>query len=393
MPDSQSDAHQNGHISPDAWPRLRAETEPERRPWPETETTSQEPDDPSLPETEQLPERRIATGPELSPAVATYLEQAAGSLFAGRAVELQETWDGSENLLWRIGVEGFDGAAVLKLYPDAGLARGRRQVDGHERFADAGLAPRTYWFDRAPEGLPEPLVVYGWMEGTPLEADNDEGLLLLADAAAAIHQSSPEGINRYGTQPLSLSSWLELQRASVSALVPWLANRSSALARAFETLSASALTLATASLPLWQGLPLAPVHGDLLPENVLLTPSSASPVTLLDWENFGLGDPAREVARLLHHVHLPDGGNAWLERYLSAVHLPEMGTRINVYRHLLPFESLCDLLTTVRTNPPELDPDGREEGAMLLDLLHHTACSALGLSPEHHAPDYSSILA
>ncbi len=47
-------------------------------------------------------------------------------------------------------------------------------------------------------------------------------------------------------------------------------------------------------------LPPAPVHGDLRLDNVL---SSDGGVVLLDWEMFGLGDPALEVARFLHDSH------------------------------------------------------------------------------------------
>ncbi|MGL4651085.1 MAG: phosphotransferase family protein, partial [Caldilineaceae bacterium] len=242
-----------------------------------------------------------------------------GSLFAGREIEILAAWDGSENLLWRFAVSGFEGTAVLKLYPDAGLARGRRQVDGPDRFAVAGLAPRVYWFDRAPANLPEPLIVYGWTEGKAIEPGDDNALLLMADVAAAIHSSSTEGINRYSTQPLSLASWLELQRATVNCLLPWLESHDPTLAAAISALSTRALALAAAGLPLWQDATLAPVHGDLAPENVVQVAGEAqSPILLLDWEQYGLGDPAREAARLLHLSAPADGGAAWLTRYFAA---------------------------------------------------------------------------
>ncbi len=339
-------------------------------------------------------ERRIATGAELTPAVLAYLQQAPGSLFAGREVALHAAWDGDDNLLWRVGVEGFEGAAVLKLFVDAGLARGRRTLDAHERCAGTGLAPRSFWFDRAPESLPEPLLVYGWVEGAALEGSSDE-LLLLAEAAAALHGSSPEGISRYGTQPLNLSSWLELQRASVRSLAPWLAARDQSVAAAFESLARHALAGAEAALPLWQNAPLRPVHGELLPQNALRTAGGPAPVLLLDWEHYGLGDPAREAARLLHAAAPPDDGAAFLSRYLPPLQgaLPALDARIAAWRRLLDFEALTGLLTALRTAPPLLAPEAAAEVAMLLGLLHGAAERALAAPNRPPETDYAAILA
>jgi hypothetical protein len=143
------------------------------------------------------------------------------------------------------------------------------------------------------------------------------------------------------------------------------------------------------------------VHGDLLPENALLTPGRTNPLLLLDWECYGLGDPAREAARLLHVAAPDDGGAAWLDRYLPPLLpvLPTLPERIAFYRRLLPFESLADMLTTLRTAPPRLDAAARDEAALLLALLHRAAAAALpaegadaGLDAADVA-DYSLLLA
>jgi hypothetical protein len=325
------------------------------------------------------PQTRVATGAELTGEVATYLERAPGSLFAGRPAHIVAQWDGSENLLWRFEVEGFEGSAVLKLFPDAGLARGRRAVDAHERYADAGLAPRIFWYDRAPEGLPEPLIVYGWVEAPRSALEDSEALGLLADVAAQIHTGSVEGISRYGSQPLSLASWLELHRASVGAILPWLEAASPLLPAAFATVATQALAVAEAALPLWRDVPLCPVHGDLLPEHALRTPDGPSPLLLVDWEGFGLGDPAREVARLIRFLAAEDAQVAfrWLMRYLAQAPPPNLAERIDVYVSLLPFESLCRLLDSLRMAPPPLTADEREETAALLGMAHSLAEATL----------------
>ena len=76
---------------------------------------------------------------DLTAAIHTYLTTAPASGFAGQDVRVVDAWRGEDNLLWRVTAGGQE--AVVKLYLDAGQARGRRQADGQRLFAPPGLAP------------------------------------------------------------------------------------------------------------------------------------------------------------------------------------------------------------------------------------------------------------
>jgi aminoglycoside phosphotransferase (APT) family kinase protein len=122
----------------------------------------------------------------------------------------------------------------------------------------------------------------------------------------------------------------------------------SALLVTFELLAAKAGDLVATALPLWANTPPAPVHGDLRLENIINTWGTA---VLLDWELFGLGDPALDVATFLHlsQAELGEDGEAeWLEAYLARFDQPRLVQRIDVYRRLLPFQSVCFLLGGLR---------------------------------------------
>jgi aminoglycoside phosphotransferase (APT) family kinase protein len=61
-------------------------------------------------------------------------------------------------------------------------------------------------------------------------------------------------------------------------------------------------------------------------------------VLLLDWEMFGLGDPALDVARLLQREAqslTADQVEGWLARYLPIVDQPAMAERIDIFQRLL----------------------------------------------------------
>ena len=100
-----------------------------------------------------------------------------------------------------------------------------------------------------------------------------------------------------------------------------------------------------AALPLWDQPPVA-VHGDLRLENLL---NSFGTAILLDWEMFGLGDPALETARFLHEQRTavsPELLDDWLGTYLDILSDPVAQVRIDVYRRrLLPLQDAAYLLS------------------------------------------------
>jgi hypothetical protein len=274
-----------------------------------------------------------------------------------------DQWEGRDNLLWR--VEGRGQEAVVKLFLDAGQARGRRQYDAQERFAHFGIAPHPLWFDRYPEGLSRQVLVYRWMPGEPFDLADPRHMASLAQSVAQLHNGDPADVRRFCPHPVNLDYFWRVLRGGIPALQRWLAGQQTdELHRLFDGWAANAQALVEASLPLWQNTPPAPVHGDLRAENVI---DGFGVAVLLDWEMFGLGDPALDVATLLHlsgDMLAPAAADEWLEHYLSGFDQPGLGPRIAIYRKLLPFEDVCFLFNGLREHLHQPDPRDEFSGAL-----------------------------
>ncbi len=279
--------------------------------------------------------------------VQTYLTTAAESGFHGQAVEMLDAWQGRDNLLWRAEAGGRE--LVVKLYIDAGQVRSRRQFDGQDLFHRISAAPRPLWYDWQPEGLTRPVLVYEWMPGGVVDPTDGASLQASARLLAQIHSTDTEGMDRFSPHPVNLDYQWRLLNTSASNINVWLTKiGASEMQDSFRLLTEGAKQLVTQAEPLWQGLLPTPVHGDIRLENMI---QAYGTVVFLDWEMFGLGDPALEVAGFLHmnHAELSDDVRAeWLDGYLSTVDQQGIEPRIEVYRRLLPFQSTCFLLDGLR---------------------------------------------
>lgn len=289
---------------------------------------------------------------ELTQDVHTYLTTSPGSNFLNREVTMLAMWEGTSNLLWRVESGGQE--AVVKYYQDAGQARGRRQLDGQERFYPLGIAPRPLWFDRYPTGLSRQVLVYEWQPGEPLEAPDEAQLMRFAQAVAQVHSGDPAEVRRFSPNPINLDYLWNVLHGGMSALQQWLHEREvPQIVDLLQRLDANAQALVEAALPLWQGVAPTPVHGDLKLEN---TVDSFGTLVLLDWELFGLGDAAYDVAGFLEmsQTELDEERRAlWLESYLATFDQPNLAQRIGVYGRILPLQSLSYLLHGLRRSTPE----------------------------------------
>jgi thiamine kinase-like enzyme len=288
---------------------------------------------------------------ELSTAIHHYLTTSTGSLFAERTVTLLEQWTGADNLLWRVECAGQE--AVLKYYLDAGQVRGRRQFDGQERFHALGIAPQPLWFDRYPTGLSRQVLVYQWQPGAPLTTPTDAQLTRFAQTVAQVHNADPSDVQRFSPNPLNLDYLWKILDGGLPPLYAWLqAVDTPHLMARLQQLAEEGAALVQATLPLWQGVAPTPVHGDLKLENVL---DSLGNVLLLDWELFGLGDAAYDVALFLQMnqaLLATDAQELWLESYLATIEQPGIEARIGVYTQLLPLQNLSFLLHGLRRSTP-----------------------------------------
>jgi aminoglycoside phosphotransferase (APT) family kinase protein len=314
--------------------------------------------------------------------ILAYLTEAPASGFAGQAVEIVDHWQGSANLLWHVEARGQE--AVLKFYLDAGQVRSRRQYDGQALFAPYGLAPQPLWLDRIPETLPRSVMVYRWAEGEPFDAGDRYQWQGLAQVLAEVHSAPVDDMQRFSPRPVNLSYFWSVLGPSLPPLQNWLASqRLVRLADLVGHLHRGGQQAVDTALPLWGQAPVA-VHGDLRLENVL---NSFGAVVLLDWEMFGLGDPALEVARFLRDQQQsvsPEILEDWLERYLERLGDPTAQQRIEVYRRqLLPLQDAAYLLSggMKLTADDRHSPELQESAEFLTTTLHQAlAQAALALS-------------
>jgi Ser/Thr protein kinase RdoA (MazF antagonist) len=312
---------------------------------------------------------------DLTASIHTYLTTAPASGFAGRAVTVRAHWQGDDNLLWRVDADSDapDGdAVVVKLFLDAGQARGRRQFDGQQIFAPPRLAPAPLWFDRYPEGLARQVLVYRWVEGRAVDVSDAHDLTALAISVAAVHNHDASSVRRISPRAVSLDYFWRVLAGGLPPTVRWLEEANCPrLAELVRKLEATAAAVVGDALPLWQGASPTPVHGDLRLQNALIQGDRA---LLLDWEMFGLGDPALDAAALLFHEAsaLGAAGRAsWLESYCAYCHSPDIVERIDIYSRLLPLQHFADLLGRLRqlTAAERRDPDFRNNTAFLRQTL------------------------
>ena len=316
--------------------------------------------------------------------VEMYLAAAPTSEFNGMNIHMIAEWEGTDNLLWRVRADERD--AVLKLYLDAGQARSRRQFDGMQMFAPLGSSPRPLWFDRYPEGLSRQVLVYEWAEGDALDPAEPFALEALADTMAEVHSADPNDVRRFSPVPLNLDFYWRVERGSFAQIQEWLQGLAvPTFAELFDGLVARYEELVAGALPLWNSVPPTPVHGDPRLENQLLARGRA---ILLDWEMFGLGDPAREIASFfyLNQDSLSARGKAeFLAHYLTRVAPANLAERVSIYEQLLPFQTICYLLNGLRTMPEEL-PDGPNTLAFLQETLNVSLQQVTDQSQLNFAP-------
>jgi hypothetical protein len=310
--------------------------------------------------------------------VYNYLTEAEASTLAGQVVEIVKRWQGRDNLLWQFRGAGQE--SVLKLYLEAGQVRADRQFSGQELFARQGLAPRPLWQERQPEGLPRPILVYEWLDGEPLDLANPLHGEALAASVATIHSSDPGEHGRFSPHPVNLAYFWRIWQASRQPLHGWLLDRGAQrFAAQAEKLWTQVEQLMAAALPFFGEMPPALIHGELMAENALLYRGQA---LLVDWEFFGIGDPAQEVARFLfyHSQEMDEAAQeSWLQRYLAGMDDPSLEGRIALYRRLLSFHALTFLLDGLRRELSE-DPAQAAELAESRQFLIETIAATFAQS-------------
>lgn len=277
-----------------------------------------------------------------------YLTSAPGSLFAHQEIKFLAHWEGDANLLWRVRAAGQE--AVVKLFLDAGQARSRRQFDGHTLFAPLGLAPQPLWADRYPHGMSRQLIVYRWIDGETIDTTDPGALQAWAQTIATLHSAPTDAVRRFSPHPINLDFYWRIEQGSIAQIKKWLEPSGLAITTQFNVVAAATAELVHASLPLWAAARPVAVHGDLARAHTLV---ERSRIMLVDWEMFGLGDPALDAARLLQRESQtlqPHQFAQWLDAYFQVADQPGLEKRIEIFRRLLDVHNVIYLLTGLQQN-------------------------------------------
>lgn len=304
-------------------------------------------------------------------AVLAYLTQAAESPLRDVGIAGTSILSGDRNALWR--VQAADQDIVLKMFLDAGQARGRRQYNNQESAARIGAAPAPIAFDRYPAGLSHQVMLYHWQDGIQFDPRKTEHHTALAEALVRIHTRVPAGHERLSPHPINQAYLWSLMQGSRMRIAAWLQDRP---ADDLTWLMQFVLAEADRQIPprVDNGALARPalVHGDLFAEHCLL---HGTQFHFVDWEMGGLGDPAREVAHLLVHMLRSldqPARDLWLAQYLEGMDEATLAARIATYEMMLPIESFMELLLPL--TQPAFHPGPDNTGAHTLLHLAFREC-------------------
>lgn len=299
-----------------------------------------------------------------------WLAHAPASPVHGQTVRLTDTLTGDSNALWK--VEAGSESLVLKMFLDAGQARGRRQYNAQMLAWRADLAPEPLVFDRYPEGLARQVLVYRWCPGDPVDMRDPVHRKALATSLGRLHRLAPKPETRLSPHPINAEYQWKLIEGSLRRLERWLPEQpgdefNAALATVMRTASRQ---IPEAAAGLAGSTPAAVVHGELYAEHCLVHDGQ---VRMVDWELAGIGDPARECAHVMIHMLrdlTADERLAWQDRYLSEAGWTDLAPRVELYSRLLPLEGLLNLALQATRRPSAALAEPERIGPLLRVAFH-----------------------
>jgi hypothetical protein len=274
--------------------------------------------------------------------------------FEGNSPRLALISRGDSGALYR--GESNSGVAALKRYIDNAQAterpaklRALAAAAGLRIYWPLSLAPELLWEGTLPPEIGGSGVLYRWVEGAPIDAHSTEALQvdLYAGALWKIHSEQPEApLKLISPAPRSLDRWWISTHERYRDMPGDLRE---ALPAEVEVIVGRLVQSVAADTHVhkrfWEGVPLAPVHGNPVPANAIVNEDR---LVLVGWDRFGLGDPTYEVAGLALTLAMTSGSDvsrqlvtAYLERAADDL----LHRRLDVYARLLPFARFLDGLS------------------------------------------------
>lgn len=203
----------------------------------------------------------------------------------GEPVVIEEVLvDLAERACFGVTVSGTRAIAKFNLSPERAAVE---SLAGASAGGGGVLVPAVLVHDPTPPAL----LVFEWVDGTPLEG-SDAGWREAGAQLAQLHALAvPEGMPPY---PDEHGSW-------IGYLLSWAQVRADRCRQLGGLPAAEIETMWERLAPIVSQMSEPPrvfLHGDPQPDHFLLDPSSGAPV-LIDWGDAGTGDPLWDLAILL----------------------------------------------------------------------------------------------
>ena len=204
---------------------------------------------------------------------------------------------------------------MLVRYPPSARERAHREAAGLRLAGEMGLGPALLMEDESGKALGAPVVVYAAPQGRspgsrPLSADDVKWWLFLL---LTLHHLPPDRVDVISSMSPDAATWWQRMQA------PWLACQTAYAAPVYRPLLESLKRMAAVvSIHIdvqreqWRGVVRRPCHGNPAPSSLI---HDGARMMLVEWDGFGLGDPALEVGRAAVLATL--AGSLTKEQYAS----------------------------------------------------------------------------
>ena len=234
--------------------------------------------------------------------------------------------------------------AVLKRYNPTAVEGARREIAGLRLASGVGLAPELLFGEDAVAAFGGPVVVFEEPVGetlgsAPLDAPAAQGWLFLL---LTLHHLSPTGSTLASSMSQDAATWWQRTQSAWSECRAAYDNAAfGSLMQAMSRLHAIVGARIEANRTLWNGITRRLCHGNPVPSHIV---RAGGRLMLIEWEGFGLGDPAMEVGRAVALAALSgeiDGDQyvRFVSDYLSGMRDQRDATleeRLHIFASVLP---------------------------------------------------------